>query len=144
MPPPFGISFHADHAWDLVRLSQRYDRNALKAGIPYDGTLTKADSKGKWWEGYDLQDQYAQNHPMGKGSWANGMIHSQWAWENGVVTSIEEFCINFYGRTVDAFNRYNPELIYFDVTDLLFYPISNADLKIAPVFKINTFILTKI
>jgi len=22
-------------------------------GVPYDGWMTKADGKGKWWEGYD-------------------------------------------------------------------------------------------
>lgn len=43
---PFGISFHADHAWTWYEPSQRYDRNGPKAGIPYDGTLTKANGKG--------------------------------------------------------------------------------------------------
>lgn len=50
-------------------------------GVPYDGKLTKADGKGKWWEGYDPQDLYAQNHPLSQNSWDNGAIHRQWAWE---------------------------------------------------------------
>ena len=29
------------------------------------GKLTKADGKGTWWEGYDPQDLYAQNHKPG-------------------------------------------------------------------------------
>ena len=111
---PFGISFHADHAWTWYEPSQRYDRHGPKAGVPYDGTLTKADGKGKWWEGYDPQDLYAQNHSMSKGSWADGMIHSQWAWGNGACLPTQEYCTNFYDRTVDAINRYNPDLIYFD------------------------------
>ena len=37
---------------------------------------------------------------------------------------------NFYNRTLDAINRYNPDLIYFDVTVLPFYPISDAGMKI--------------
>lgn len=131
---PFGISFHADHAWTWYEPSQRYDRNGPKAGIPYDGTLTKADGKGKWWEGYDPQDLYAQNHPLSKGSWADGMIHSQWAWGNGACLPTQEYCTNFYNRTVDAINRYNPDLIYFDVTVAPFYPISDAGLKIATHF----------
>ena len=131
---PFGISFHADHAWTWYEPSQRYDRNGPKAGVPYDGTLTKADGKGKWWEGYDPQDLYAQNHPMSKGSWVNGMIHSQWAWGNGASLPTQEYCTNFYDRTVDAINRYNPDLIYFDVTVVPFYPISDAGLKIAAHF----------
>lgn len=131
---PFGISFHADHAWIWYEPSQRYDRNGPMAGIPYDGTLTLADGKGKWWEGYDPQDLYAQNHPMSKGSWADGMIHRQWAWGNGACLPTVEYCTNFYNRTLDAINRYNPDLIYFDVTVVPFYPVSDAGLKIAAHF----------
>ncbi len=131
---PFGISFHADHAWTWYEPSQRYDRNGDKMGIRYDGTLTKADGKGKWWEGYDPQDLYAQNHPMSEGSWADGMIHRQWAWGNGVAMPTQQYVTNFYNRTVDAINRYNPDLIYFDVTVAPFYPISDAGLKIAAHF----------
>ncbi len=128
---PFGISFHADHAWIWYEPSQRYDRLGPKAGIPYDGTLTKADGKGKWWEGYDPQDLYAQNHPLSKGSWSDGMIHQQWGWENGACVPTQEYITNFYNRTLDAINRYNPDLIYFDVTVAPFYPVSDAGLKIA-------------
>ena len=38
---------------------------------------------------------------------------------------------NFYDRTLDAINRYQPDLIYFDVTVLPFYDISDAGMKIA-------------
>ena len=47
-----------DSAWTWYEPSQRYDREGPKAGIPYDGKLTKEDGKGKWWEGYDPQDLY--------------------------------------------------------------------------------------
>lgn len=131
---PFGVSLHADHAWSWYEPSQRYDRQGDKMGIPYDGTLTKEDGKGKWWEGYDPQELYAQNHPMSKGSWADGMIHRQWAWGNGVCIPTQEFVSNFYDRTLDVINRYNPDLLYFDVTGVPFYPISDAGLKIATHF----------
>ena len=131
---PFGISFHADHAWSWYEPSQRYDRHGDKAGIPYDGTLTKEDGKGKWWEGYDPQELYAQNHPMSQGSWVDGMIHRQWAWGNGVCVPTVEYVSNFYDRTLDAINRYNPDAIYFDVTGVPFYPVSDAGLKIAAHF----------
>lgn len=131
---PFGISFHADHAWTWYEPSRRYDRDGPKAGIYYDGKLTKEDGKGKWWEGYDPQDLYAQNHPMSEGSWSDGMIHKQWAWGNGAYQPTQKYCTNFYNRTLDAINRYNPDLIYFDVTVVPFYPISDAGLKIAAHF----------
>ena len=130
----FGVSLHADHAWSWYETSQRHDTQGPKKGIPYDGKLTKADGKGKWWEGYDPQDLYAQNHPLSQDSWDNGTIHRQWAWGNGVCLPTQEYCTNFYNRTLDVINRYNPDLLYFDVTVAPFYPISDAGLKIAAHF----------
>ncbi len=130
----FGVSLHADHAWTWYEPSQRYDRGGAKMGVPYDGTLTKADGKGKWWEGYDPQDLYAQNHPLSRGSWADGMIHRQWAWGDGAALPTQKFCTNFYNRTLDVINRYDPDLLYFDVTGVPFYPVSDAGLKIATHF----------
>ncbi len=131
---PLGISFHADHAWIWYEPATRYDLHGDKAGVYYDGRLTKADGKGKWWEGYDPQDLYAQNHPLSEKSWWDGSIHSQWGWENGAAQPSKKFVDNFYDRTLDAINRYNPDLIYFDVTVLPFYPISDCGLKIASHF----------
>lgn len=131
---PFGVSLHADHAWTWYEPARRYDRNGPRAGVPYDGNLTAADGKGKWWEGLDPQKLYAQNHPMSRASWADGSIHSQWAWGNGAAMPSEEFCTNFYNRTLDVVNRYQPDLLYFDVTGVPFYPVSDAGLKIAAHF----------
>ncbi len=128
---PLGISFHADHAWTWYEPAQRYDLEGEKAGVWYDGNLTKEDGKGLWWEGLDPQMLYQQHHPMSKGSWDNGAIHSQWGWENGACMPSKEFVANFYDRTLDAINRYSPDLIYFDVTVLPFYPISDCGLRIA-------------
>ena len=131
---PLGISFHTDHAWLWYEPAQRYDINGPKAGIHYDGKLTKADGKGKWWEGYDPQDLYAQNHPMSEKSWANNRVHVQWAWSGGACLPTLEYVTNFYDRTLDAINRYNPDLIYFDVTVAPFHDISDCGLKIASHF----------
>lgn len=131
---PFGISFHADHAWLFYETSRRYDRGGDKMGKTYDGRLTKEDGKGKWWEGLDPQQLYAQNHPLSEGSWADGMIHRQWGWENGVALPTVAYTTDFYNRTLDAINRYHPDLIYFDTTVLPFYPVSDAGMKIAAHF----------
>lgn len=130
---PFGVSLHADHAWTWYETAQRYDRKGDKKGVPYDGCLTLADGKGKWWEGLDPQQLYAQNHPLSRGSWA-GMLDGQWDWKNGASIPSEEFCTNFYNRTLDVINRYNPDLLYFDTTGVPLYPVSDAGLKIAAHF----------
>lgn len=130
----FGVSLHADHAWTWYEPAQRHDTHGPKAGIPYDGKMTKADGKGKWWEGYDPQDLYAQNHPLSENSDDNNSIHRQWAWGNGACLPTKEYCTKFYNRTIDVINRYNPDLLYFDVTVLPLYPVSDAGLKIAAHF----------
>lgn len=127
----FGVSLHADHAWSWYEPAQRYDQKGRYAGKYYDGKLTTKDGKGKWWEGYDPQQLYAQNHPLSDRSWSNNQIHKQWAWGNGVCLPTQEFVTNFYDRTLDVINRYEPDLLYFDVTVLPFYPVSDAGLKIA-------------
>ena len=134
---PLGISFHADHAWTWYEPSRRFDLKGEKRGVKYDGWLTKedgykpnADGSEKWWKGLDPQRLYAQDHDFSNNSWDNNSIHRQWGWGGGACLPTQEYVTNFYNRTLDAINRYNPDLIYFDVTVLPFYPISDAGLKI--------------
>lgn len=134
---PFGISFHADHAWTWYEPSRRFDLQGEKIGVKYDGWLTKedgykpnADGTEKWWKGLDPQNLYAQTHDFSKNTWDNGSIHKQWGWGGGASIPTQQYVTNFYNRTLDAINRYNPDLIYFDVTVLPFYPISDAGMKI--------------
>ena len=49
--------------------------------MSYDGKLTKADGKGQWWEGFDPQDLYAQNHTPSKGYDQPAPVHGQWNWD---------------------------------------------------------------
>lgn len=125
----FGISIHSAHTWTWMETAQRADKNGTKAGIPYDGKLTKKDGKGKWWEGYDPQELYAQNHPLSVESENTHKIHSQWAWGNGASIPSEEYCQNFFDRNVDMMNKYNPDLVYYDDTSMPLWPISDAGLR---------------
>ncbi|MHA4895196.1 alpha-L-fucosidase [Pedobacter sp. PWIIR3] len=128
---PFGVSVHAAHAWSWMETAQRADKKGPMAGVPYDGKLTAADGKGKWWDGKNPQDLYAQNHELSKNSENNGTIHSQWNWGNGVTPPSKEYIDKFYNRTIDLIDKYEPELVYFDDTALPLWPISDAGLRIA-------------
>ncbi len=127
----FAVSVHAAHAWSWYETAQRADRTGNFAGIPYDGKLTKADGKGKWWDGLDPQELYAQNHPLSAGSDDDKMIHKQWDWGNGVNVPSKAYCDKFLNRTIDLINQYSPDMIYFDDSQLPLWPISDAGLKIA-------------
>jgi alpha-L-fucosidase len=122
---PFGVTIHAAHAWSFYEPAQGSDKTGDKAGVPYDGKLTKADGKGQWWDGLDPQDLYAQNHTPGK--------KLVWDWNASQGSSVPDaaYCEKFYNRTLDLINKYHPDLLYFDDTVLPLYPISDVGLKIA-------------
>jgi len=131
---PFGVSVHAAHAWNWYEVSRGSDKTGEFAGVPYDGTLTKADGKGLWWEGLDPQQLYVQNHPLSEGSEDPRRIHKQWHWGDGVAIPSKAYCQNFFDRTVSLINSYDPDLIYFDDTALPLWPVSDVGLRIAAHF----------
>ncbi|WPO77851.1 alpha-L-fucosidase [Flavobacterium sp. KACC 22761] len=128
---PFAVSVHAAHAWNWFDTSQGADKSGPLAGIPYDGNLTKADGTGKWWEGLNPQELYAQNHPLSEATSGNKSINSQWDWGDGASIPTSDYIEKFHDRTIDLIDKYNPDLVYFDDTALPFWPISDAGLRIA-------------
>jgi alpha-L-fucosidase len=131
---PFGVSVHAAHAWSFYEIAQSADKNGRFAGVPYDGKLTKADGKGKWWDGLDPQDLYAQNHTPSANFANSGAIGGQWNWSDGASIPDQAYCEKFYNRTIDLVHKYKPDLIYFDDDTLPLWPVSDAGLKIAADF----------
>jgi alpha-L-fucosidase len=118
-----GLSVHAAHAWLWYEPSQKYD-----------GNLTKADGAGKWWNGLDPQDLYAQNHtPSTNYLTANSAV-GHWDWNNGSSIPDQAYCDRFYNRTMDMIKKYHPDLIYFDDNALPLWPVSDAGLKLAANF----------
>jgi alpha-L-fucosidase len=118
----FGVSVHASHAWTWYETSQGADKKGPFAGVPYDGKLTKADGKGQWWEGLDPQELYAQNHPTGN--------QSGWGWwdwnpKTGATVPDAAYMEKFYKRTVQLWDDYQPDQIYFDDTVLPFHGVTD-------------------
>lgn len=125
----FGVSIHSAHAWTWYETAQRSDKEGAMKDVPYDGKLTKKDGKGTWWEGYDPQELYAQNHALSKDSENTGSIHAQWGWENGASVPSEEYALNFFNRNVDMINKYNPDMVYYDDTSMPLWPVSYQGLR---------------
>ncbi|WP_183573557.1 alpha-L-fucosidase [Mucilaginibacter sp. X5P1] len=121
----FGVSVHAAHAWMFYQTAQGADKTGPLAGVPYDGNITKDMGKSKWWDGYDPQALYAQRHKVGlDGS-------DQWGWMNGASIPDKKYCNDFFNRTIDLVNNYDPDLVYFDDNILPLYPVSDVGLRIA-------------
>ncbi|MBN2590784.1 MAG: alpha-L-fucosidase [Sedimentisphaerales bacterium] len=132
----FALSCHASHTWDWLQVSQDSDRSGEFAGVTYDGLVSKADGKGKWWDGLDPQDLYAQYHQRGNYDWnlspqANRGRGSRGN-QQGTTPPVDPAYIEkFFNRTIDLIDKYQPDLLYFDDTVLPIYPASDIGLRIA-------------
>ena len=120
----FGVSSHGDRAWSWYQAAQGADPSGPLAGVRYDGITAKADGAGKWWDGLDPQDLYAQYHPVGKYDWP----------QNGNPPLPEPYIEKYFNRTIDLISKYHPDLIYFDDTILPIYPRSDVGLRIAAYY----------
>lgn len=57
----YGVTFHHEYTWWWWQTAFGSDKYGDKKGVPYDGNLTLAAGKGKWWEGYDPRLLYGIN-----------------------------------------------------------------------------------
>jgi alpha-L-fucosidase len=105
----FGVSNHGEGTWRYWEITRMADTTGSKKGVPYDGWLTKADGKGKWWEGYDPHDLYGQPH---KGA-TQGAYGGPFPGRDGDQPD-SLFKQSLINRTVDLIDNYHPDLIYFD------------------------------
>ena len=114
----FGVSVHASHTWMWYEPAQGADKSGPFAGVPYDVKLTKADGKGQWWDGLDPQELYAQNHAPGKYHW-------EWDATKGSSVPDAAYMEKFYKRTLQLWDDYQPDQIYFDDTILPFHGVTD-------------------
>ncbi len=91
----FGVTVHQPRNWWWFQPAHGADEAGPYAGVPYDGHLTLADGKGKWWEGYDPQRLYGAKHPF------------------DALPDVS-YVRNFYDRTRDLIDQHDPDLLYFD------------------------------
>jgi len=131
----FGVSNHSAHAWHWFQTAYGYDSEGPHAGVRYDAaTLTRADGKGKWWEGLDPQELYAgPNMKMPDGLTSVAAV-DEWHEKNDRVwtelppPNNPAFVQQWFLRCQDLIDSYHPDLIYFDDSEL---PLGQAGLDIA-------------
>jgi alpha-L-fucosidase len=123
----FGVTNHCSHAWHWFQTAYGYDPEGPMAGVRYDAyRLTKADGVGKWWEGYDPQELYvgpSMAPPDGITTIsAMNAYHNKYdrVWHEDIPPKYPEFAANWLLRVKDLINKYQPDLLYYDDTELPF------------------------
>lgn len=136
----FGVSNHSSHTWHWFQTAYGYDPEGPRAGERYDAfRLTKADGKGKWWEGLDPQDLYGRPQP--DMVLPDGMVAMEAArkwhdahnlpWTEEPPPNRPEFADNWFFRVQDLVDKYDPDFLYLDNTEL---PLGQAGLDLAAHF----------
>jgi len=111
----YGVSFHHEYTWWWYQTAFGSDKTGPKAGVPYDGNLTLADGKGKWWDGYDPRLLYTINL-LEYSNINNGNIGI--AATKGIFTRHLDYG-HWYAtwwalRIMDVIDQYDPDFIYTD------------------------------
>ncbi|MDR6788436.1 alpha-L-fucosidase [Sphingomonas sp. BE138] len=133
----FGVSNHSAHAWHWNQAAYGYDPEGPRRGERYDAfRLTKADGRGKWWEGLDPQQLYTGRDDIMPDGIETILEADAWheahdrLWNEGTPASAA-FVRNWYLRCQELIDRYKPDLVYFDNFDL---PLEQAGLDITAYF----------
>jgi alpha-L-fucosidase len=123
----FGVSNHSSHTWHWFQPAYGHDVEGPLAGVPYDAaTLTKADGKGKWWDGLDPQELYAGLRlPMPTNlttikAAQNWHRENDGHWYESVPPDDNGYSEQWFLRCQDLVDKYHPDLLYFDDTELPF------------------------
>lgn len=108
----FGVTVHQARNWWWLEPSHGADQYGLSTDIPYDGELTFRQGQNEWWQGLDPQLLYGPKHPAD-------------------ALPDPSYVENFYDRTRDLIDQYDPDILYFDNSML---PLGWAGLNIAAYF----------
>ncbi len=99
----FALTCHGDRSWDWLQGSRDADpANGNKPGVQYDGLVSKADGKGKWWEGMDPQHCYGQYHARGRYAWTLAPMGA------GSPPVDPKYIAKFFNRTIDLVDKFKP------------------------------------
>jgi len=131
----FGVSNHSAHAWHWFQTAYGYDGEGPMAGVRYDAaTLTRADGKGKWWDGLDPQELYTgPNLKIPDGLHGIAAVN-RWHDEHDRIWTEEQpphnpaFVRKWSLRCRDLLEKYRPDMLYFDDSQL---PLGQAGLEAA-------------
>ena len=126
----FGVSNHASHAWHWYQPAYGYDPEGPMKGQRYDAyRLTRADGRGKWWDGLDPQELYTGRHMVVPDGIDSIAAMNEWhekndgQWVEHGPPADPAYVTKWLLRQTDLIEKYKPDLCYFDNYELPFGPV---------------------
>jgi alpha-L-fucosidase len=115
----YGVTFHHEYTWYWWQSAFGADLEGSKAGVPYDGHLTLADGKGKWWDGLDPRLLYGIDLREYQG--ITKAVNQDWSVPASGIFSRHLDYAHWYAtqwalRMTDVIDHYDPDFIYTDGT----------------------------
>ncbi|WP_448658859.1 alpha-L-fucosidase [Sphingomonas sp. CJ99] len=117
----FGVSNHISHAWHWWQTAYSYDAEGPRAGERYDAArLTRADGKGKWWEGLDPQQLYTGPAFVPPDGITTNAAMRDWhdvhsgRWMQHAPPQNPHFVAKWLARQTDLVEQHDPDLVYLD------------------------------
>lgn len=128
----FGVSNHSAHAWHWWQTAYGYDAEGPVKGVRYDAwRLTKADGRGRWWQGLDPQELYTGRNMAPPDGIESIAAINAWhdahdgQWIEEPPANNPRFTASWLARQNDLVDQHRPDLVYFDDTGL---PLGRAGL----------------
>jgi len=126
----FGVSNHAAHSWHWYQTAYGYDPTGPMKGARYDAYhLTKADGRGKWWDGLDPHELYTGGHMVVPDGIDSIAAMNKWhddhdgKWVENGPPDDPAYVTKWLLRQTDLIDKYKPDLVYFDDYELPFGPV---------------------
>ncbi|WP_205514453.1 alpha-L-fucosidase [Longitalea arenae] len=116
----FGVAFHHEYTWWWYQTAFGSDSAGPKAGVPYDGNLTLADGKGKWWQGldpkllYTIPLGYKPVDSTGKPYKLHLIAHGYQGIFGNHLDYAKWYATQWAMRIEDVIDQYDPDFIYTD------------------------------
>ena len=133
----FGVSNHSAHAWHWFQTAYGYDAEGPLAGVRYDGFARRSEGAGKSWSGLDPQELYVGPRLVVPDGFSSAKEMAGWhdrndrVWDENPPCDDPEFTNTWFLRCKDLLDTYEPDMIYFDDTEL---PLGQTGLDITAHF----------
>ena len=132
-----GVSNHSGHAWHWFQTAFGYDAEGPLQGVRYDGFAKRSVGRGTGWDGLDPHELYVGPSLVVPDGLTSIKAMQEWhdrndrTWDENPPCDDPNFTNTWFLRCKDLLDTYDPDMLYFDNTEL---PLGQAGLDVTAHF----------